>query len=149
METVFLIKPDAVRGDMTGDILQRLSQAMLRIVASKNMTLTPETVRELYSEHSARPTFEQYVQFMTSGPVVAVLLEGDLPTLIEDVRAMIGSYDPWKARPGEIRHDFGKPIEGILNVVHSSDSEDAVAREKKLFGLNNTSKGHLTKGESQ
>jgi len=123
--TFAIIKPNAVRSALVGEILRRYETARLRIVGAKLIHATPEKVAGFYAEHEGRPFFPGLVSFMASGPIVVLALEGD--NAIADVRALNGATDPAKAAPGTIRHAFG-PTMGS-NVVHSSDSPESAARE--------------------
>jgi nucleoside-diphosphate kinase len=123
--TFAIIKPNAVRSALVGEILRRYETARLRVVGMKLIHATSEKVAGFYAEHEGRPFFPGLVSFMASGPIVVLALEGD--NAIADVRALNGATDPAKAAPGTIRHAFG-PTMGS-NVVHSSDSPESAARE--------------------
>lgn len=123
--TFAIIKPNAVRSALVGEILRRYETARLRIVGAKLIHATSEKVAGFYAEHEGRPFFPGLVSFMASGPIVVLALEGE--SAIADVRALNGATDPAKAAPGTIRHAFG-PTMGS-NVVHSSDSPESAARE--------------------
>lgn len=123
--TFAIIKPNAVRSALVGEILRRYETARLRVVGMKLIHATSEKVAGFYAEHEGRPFFPGLVSFMASGPIVVLALEGD--NAIADVRALNGATDPAKAAPGTIRHAFG-PSMGS-NVVHSSDSPESAARE--------------------
>lgn len=123
--TFAIIKPNAVRSALVGEILRRYETARLRVVGMKLIHATSEKVAGFYAEHEGRPFFPGLVSFMASGPIVVLALEGE--NAIADVRALNGATDPAKAAPGTIRHAFG-PTMGS-NVVHSSDSPESAARE--------------------
>lgn len=123
--TFAIIKPNAVRSALVGEILRRYETARLRVVGMKLIHASSEKVAGFYAEHEGRPFFPGLVSFMASGPIVVLALEGD--NAIADVRALNGATDPAKAAPGTIRHAFG-PTMGS-NVVHSSDSPESAARE--------------------
>ena len=123
--TFAIIKPNAVRSTLVGEVLRRYETARLKIVGAKLVHATAEKVAGFYAEHEGRPFFAGLVKFMSSGPIVVLALEGE--NAILDVRALNGATDPVKAAPGTIRHAFG-PTMGS-NVVHSSDSAESAARE--------------------
>lgn len=123
--TFAIIKPNAVRSALVGEILRRYETARLRVVGMKLIHASSEKVAGFYAEHEGRPFFPGLVSFMASGPIVVLALEGE--NAIADVRALNGATDPAKAAPGTIRHAFG-PTMGS-NVVHSSDSPESAARE--------------------
>ncbi|HNY29342.1 MAG TPA: nucleoside-diphosphate kinase [Fibrobacteria bacterium] len=123
--TFAIVKPNAVRSALVGEILRRYETARLKIVGAKLVHASREKVAGFYAEHEGRPFFPGLVDFMSSGPILVLALEGD--NAIADVRALNGATDPAKAAPGTIRHAFG-PTMGS-NVVHSSDSPESAARE--------------------
>ncbi|MCT1641114.1 nucleoside-diphosphate kinase, partial [Dietzia cinnamea] len=128
--TFFLIKPDGVERGLTGTILSRIEAKGLRIVAMDMRRVPQETAAEHYAEHAERPFYGDLLEFITSGPVVAGVLEG--PRAIAAWRQLAGGTDPVeKAAPGSIRGDFG--LETQLNLVHGSDSEESAAREIALW----------------
>ena len=128
--TFFLIKPDGVQRGLTGTILARIEAKGLKIVAMDMRRVPQETAAEHYAEHSERPFYGALLEFITSGPVVAGVLEG--PRAIAAWRQLAGGTDPVdKAVPGSIRGDFG--LETQLNLVHGSDSEESAAREIALW----------------
>lgn len=124
-QTFAIIKPNAVRSALTGEILRRYETARFRLLAMKMVHPTLEKVAGFYAEHEGRPFFSGLCEFMSSGPIVVLALEGE--DAIAGVRALNGATDPAKAAPGTIRHAFG-PTMGS-NVVHSSDSTESAARE--------------------
>jgi nucleoside-diphosphate kinase len=127
--TLVLIKPDGVRRGVVGDVISRLERKGLTIVALELRTLAGETAEEHYGEHRERPFFGELVDFITGGPLVALVIEG--PRAIEAFRALAGATDPVKATPGTIRGDLA--LEIGENVVHGSDSPDSAKREIELF----------------
>lgn len=128
--TFFLIKPDGVERGLTGTILSRIEAKGLRIVAMDMRRVPQETAAEHYAEHAERPFYGDLLEFITSGPVVAGVLEG--PRAIAAWRQLAGGTDPVeKAAPGSIRGDFG--LETQLNLVHGSDSEESAVREIALW----------------
>jgi nucleoside-diphosphate kinase len=127
--TLILAKPDAYSRNLTGEILARFERKGLRPVALRVMTLTREHAERHYAEHAAKPFFGELVEFITSGPLVAMVLEG--PQAITAARAVIGATNPLDAAPGSIRGEFA--IETGQNLVHGSDGPDAAAREIELF----------------
>lgn len=127
--TLVLVKPDGVRRGIVGDVISRLERKGLQIVAMDLRTLPKETAEDHYGEHRDKPFFGELVDFITGGPLVALVVEG--PRAIEAFRALAGATDPVKATPGTIRGDHA--LEIGENVVHGSDSADSAAREIKLF----------------
>jgi nucleoside-diphosphate kinase len=127
--TLSIIKPDATRRNLTGQINARLEAAGLRIVAQRRMHLTRAEAEKFYAVHRARAFFNDLCTFMTTGPVVAQVLEGE--NAIARNREVMGATNPANAAPGTIRKDFGESIEA--NSVHGSDSADTAAREIAFF----------------
>ena len=127
--TLILVKPDAYASGLTGEIIARLERKGLRICALKRMELTQETAEGHYDEHRGKPFFEPLISFITSGPIVALILEGD--RAVEAARQIIGSTDPVDAAPGSIRGDYA--LETGMNLVHGSDSPEAAEREAGIF----------------
>ena len=128
-KTFVMIKPDAVKRGLIGEIVSRFERKGLKIKALKMVKLTRERAEQLYSVHRDKPFFNDLVEFITSGPVVAMVLEGD--SAISVVRLLIGSTDARKAAPGTIRGDFALDIQE--NVVHASDSPESFEREYRVF----------------
>ena len=128
-KTLILIKPDAYSRNLTGEILMRFERKGLRIVAMKLLTMSTDVAREHYAEHVERPFFSELVSFITSGPLVALVLEGEEAVIA--ARQIIGATNPLEAAPGSIRGDLA--IETGQNMVHGSDSETSAQRECKLF----------------
>ncbi len=127
--TLVMVKPDAVQRGKTGEIIGRFEKAGLRIRALKMVFLERREAEGFYQVHRARPFFTSLTQFMSSGPTVAMVLEG--PDAIARVRALMGTTDPAKAEPGTIRKDLGSSIE--QNAVHGSDSAESAAYEIPYF----------------
>lgn len=128
--TFFMIKPDGVERGLVGTIIDRIERKGLKIVAMDLRMVPQETAAAHYAEHAERPFYNDLLEFITSGPVVAGVLEG--PRAIEAWRQIAGGTDPVeKATPGTIRGDFG--LETQLNIVHGSDSDESAAREIGLW----------------
>jgi nucleoside-diphosphate kinase len=127
--TLILVKPDAFARSLTGEIIARFERKGLRIVALKHMTVTRELAEQHYAEHSERPFFGELVEFITSAPLVAMVLEGK--EAVRAARQVIGATDPLEAAPGSVRGDFATEVG--QNMVHGSDSADSAARESSLF----------------
>ena len=127
--TLSIIKPDATRRSITGKINARFEEAGLRIVAQKRLQLTRERAEAFYAVHKERPFFGSLCDFMTSGPVVVQVLEGD--NAVERNREIMGATNPADAAPGTIRADFAESIEA--NSVHGSDAPETAAQEIAFF----------------
>ena len=127
--TFSIIKPDATKRNITGKIIDRLEEAGLRVVASKRLHMTREQAEGFYAVHKERPFFSDLCTFMTSGPVVVQVLEGE--NAIAKNREVMGATNPKDAAPGTIRADFAESIEA--NSVHGSDSPETAAQEIKYF----------------
>ena len=127
--TLVLVKPDGVARGLVGQVIARLEAKGLRLVAADLRTLTVEVAQEHYAEHRERPFFGSLVEFITGGPLLALVVEG--PRAIEAFRALAGATDPVKAAPGTIRGDFALEVQD--NIVHGSDSPESAAREAALF----------------
>jgi len=127
--TLILVKPDAFARGLTGEIVARFEHKGLRIIALRHMTLARDLAESHYAEHSERPFFGELVDFITSGPLVAMVLEG--PDAVRAARQVIGATNPLEATTGSIRGDFA--IQMGANMVHGSDSTDSAAREAGLF----------------
>ncbi len=127
--TLVLVKPDGVARGLAGQVVARLEAKGLRLVAAELRTLTTEVAEEHYGEHRERPFFGSLVEFITSAPLLALVVEG--PRAIEAFRALAGATDPVKAAPGTIRGDFALEVQS--NIVHGSDSPESAAREIALF----------------
>jgi len=127
--TFSIIKPDATARNITGKILEKLESGGLRVVAQKRISMTREQAEGFYAEHSERPFFGSLCDFMTSGPVVVQVLEGE--DAIARNREVMGATDPAEAADGTIRKDLGESKE--RNSAHGSDSPDSAAREIAFF----------------
>jgi nucleoside-diphosphate kinase len=127
--TLILVKPDAFARGLTGEILARFERKGLKLVALRHMTVTRELAERHYAEHAERPFFGELVEFITSGPIVAMVLEGK--DAVKAARQVIGATDPLEAATGSIRGDFA--VEMGKNMVHGSDSPESAAREAALF----------------
>ncbi|NPV42380.1 MAG: nucleoside-diphosphate kinase [Firmicutes bacterium] len=130
METTFvMIKPDGVKRRIVGEIIHRLEKKGLEIVDIKLLSLSKELAEEHYSEHKGKEFFDQLIEYITSGPVIAMVVKGN--NAIQAVRQLMGNTDPIKAAPGTIRGDYGLTIRE--NLVHGSDSLESSKREISLF----------------
>ncbi|MEB3816739.1 MAG: nucleoside-diphosphate kinase [Desulfurococcales archaeon] len=127
-KTLVLVKPDGVKRGLVGEIISRFERKGLKLRALKMLWMTREQAMEFYSVHKDKPFFEDLVKFITSGPIVAMVLEGD--SAIDVVRLMIGATDGRKAQPGTIRGDYALSIQE--NVVHASDSKESFEREFRV-----------------
>jgi len=128
-QTLILVKPDAFARGLTGEIIARFERKGLRIAALRQMTVDTELAQRHYEEHEGKPFFSDLVEFITSGPLVAMVLEGE--EVGPAARQVIGATNPLEASPGSIRGDFA--IEVGQNLVHGSDSPESAAREVSLF----------------
>jgi nucleoside-diphosphate kinase len=127
--TLSILKPDATRRNLTGAINDRFEKAGLRIVAQKRLQLTTETAGQFYAVHKERPFYNDLVSFMSSGPVVVQVLEGE--GAVAKNRDIMGATNPVNAAAGTIRKDFAESIEA--NSVHGSDSAETAAQEIAFF----------------
>ena len=127
--TLILVKPDAFERRLTGEILARFERKGLTIVAMRHMTVDRELAERHYAEHAEKPFFGDLVDFITGGPLVALVLEGH--EAVTAARQVIGATNPLEAAPGSIRGDFA--IEVGQNMVHGSDSPESGEREAELF----------------
>jgi nucleoside-diphosphate kinase len=127
--TLILVKPDAFERGLTGEIVARFERKGLRIVALKHMTVDDALARRHYAEHEDKPFFGELVEFITSAPLVAMVLEGD--EAVTAARQVIGATNPLEASPGSIRGDFAIAVG--QNMVHGSDSAESAKREVELF----------------
>ena len=127
--TLILVKPDGVARGLVGEVISRLEAKGLRLVAAELRTISRETAETHYAEHRERPFFGSLVEFITGGPLLALVAEG--PRAVEAFRALAGATDPVKAAPGTIRGDFALEVQN--NIVHGSDSDESAEREVKLF----------------
>jgi nucleoside-diphosphate kinase len=127
--TLILVKPDAFARGLTGEILARFERKGLRIVALKHLHVTEDLAKRHYAEHEGKPFFGELVTFITSAPLVALVLEGH--EAVVAARQVIGATNPLEAAPGSIRGDFA--LEVGQNMVHGSDSNESAEREVGLF----------------
>src|SRR3712207_5416250 len=127
--TLILVKPDAFARGLTGEILARFERKGLRIVALKHMQVTEDLAQRHYAEHEGKAFFGELVEFITSGPLVAMVLEGH--DAVTAARQVIGATNPLDATTGSIRGDFA--LEVGKNMVHGSDSDESAEREEELF----------------
>jgi nucleoside-diphosphate kinase len=128
--SLLLVKPDAVERNLAGQIIARIEAARFKILAMKMVELTYEKAREFYAVHEGRPFLDELCNFMSSGPIIAMVLESDGDTVAK-VRSFVGATDPAKAAPGTIRHDFALSL--TRNSVHASDGEDTAKTEISFF----------------
>ena len=128
-QTFSMIKPDAVQRNLVGEIIGRFEKKGLKLAALKLLSINNELAERHYAEHVGKPFFKDLVSFITSGPVVAMVWEGQ--NAIQVVRTMMGKTDPQEALPGTIRGDFG--LFTGNNIVHGSDSPESASREINLF----------------
>ena len=127
--TLILVKPDAVRRNLIGDVISRIERKGLKVVAMDLRTVDREAAQAHYAEHAEKSFFADVVEFITGGPVVALVAEGE--RAIEAFRALAGATDPVKALPGTIRGDYALAV--AQNIVHGSDSPESAEREIKIF----------------
>ena len=127
--TLVLLKPDAIQRGLVGEIMSRLERKGLKFVAVKLMVISQELTRRHYADHVGKPFFEGLVEFITSGPIIAAVVEGH--NAVEVVRGFMGATDPRDAAPGTIRGDLALSIG--LNLIHGSDSKESATREVGLF----------------
>lgn len=127
--TYAMVKPDGVKRGLTGEIIRRIEQKGFRIVGLKQLVISRETAEEHYGEHKGKPFYEGLVNFITSGPVVAMVLEGE--NAILEWRKMMGATNPKDAAPGTIRGDFATILDE--NVAHGSDAPETAEREIGIF----------------
>ena len=132
-ETLILVKPDGVARGLTGEILRRIEAKGYDIVALAQRTATAEELAAHYAEHEGKPFYEPLLEFMMSGPSVAIRLAGN--RVIEGFRSLAGTTDPTTAAPGTIRGDFGRDwgLKVQQNLVHGSDSPESAARELGIW----------------
>src|SRR2546423_3962546 len=127
--TLILAKPDAFARNLTGEIIARFERKGLRLIALRLMTMDRGLAARHYAEHEGKPFYEELVSFITSGPLVAMVLEGD--QAVEAARQVIGATNPLQATTGSIRGDYAIAVG--QNMVHGSDSTESAAREVSLF----------------
>jgi nucleoside-diphosphate kinase len=127
--TLILVKPDAFARGLTGEIIARFERKGLKIVALQHMTMSEDMAKRHYAEHEGKPFFGELVEFIVSGPLVAMVLEGD--QAVTAARQVIGATNPLEAAPGSIRGDFAIAVG--QNMVHGSDAPESAEREAALF----------------
>ncbi len=127
--TFVMVKPDGVERGVIGEVISRLERKGLKIVAMKMLKIEDSLAKEHYAEHKEKPFFDALVSYITSGPVVAMVVEGK--NVIKVVRTLVGTTNPIEANPGTIRGDFGMDLG--RNIIHASDSEKSAQREISLF----------------
>lgn len=128
-KTFIMVKPDGVQRGLIGEIVKRFEEKGFKLAGAKLMQVSEELAKEHYKEHEERPFFGELVEFITSGPVFAMVWEGE--NVIITARNMIGATNPEDATPGSIRGDFAVTVG--KNIIHGSDSEESAAREINLF----------------
>jgi nucleoside-diphosphate kinase len=124
-----MVKPDGVRRGLVGEVISRIERKTLHIVDLRMLVIDKELASRHYEEHREKPFFDELVSFITSGPVVAMVVEGEDAVIV--LRTLMGATDPKKAAPGTIRGDYGLAI--TENIVHGSDSPESAKRELELF----------------
>jgi nucleoside-diphosphate kinase len=127
--TLILVKPDAFARSLTGEIIARFERKGLRLAALRQLVMERGLAERHYAEHEGKPFYAELVSFITSGPLVAMVLEGE--RAVEAARQVIGATDPLQAAPGSIRGDFATSVG--QNMVHGSDSQESAGREVGLF----------------
>jgi nucleoside-diphosphate kinase len=127
--SLILVKPDAFARRLTGEIIARFERKGLTIIAMKHMTITTQLAEQHYAEHAEKPFFGDLVEFITGGPLVALVLEGY--EAVTAARQVIGATNPLEAAPGSIRGEHGLEVQ--TNLVHGSDSNESATRETALF----------------
>jgi nucleoside-diphosphate kinase len=127
--TLILVKPDAFSRGLTGEVIARFERKGLRIVALKHMVVERDLAERHYDEHREKPFFGELVEFITGGPLVAMVLEGY--EAVTAARQVIGATNPLEAAPGSLRGDYGLEVQ--TNLVHGSDSPESAKREIELF----------------
>jgi|SRR5690625_3186301 len=128
-KTFIMVKPDGVQRGLIGEIVKRFESKGFKLVGAKLMSVSDDLAKEHYKEHVERPFFGELVDFITSGPVFAMVWEGE--NVITTARNMIGATNPEDATPGSIRGDYGVTVG--KNIIHGSDSEESAEREINLF----------------
>ena len=127
--TLILVKPDAFERGLTGEVIARFEQKGLRIAALRQLTADESIANEHYAEHTEKPFFGELVEFITRGPLVAMVLEGN--EAVAAARQLIGATNPLEAAPGSIRGDFATEV--TFNLVHGSDSDESAEREISIW----------------
>jgi nucleoside-diphosphate kinase len=128
-QTFVMVKPDGVRRHLVGEVIRRIETKGYQLKEMKLFTIDDSLAKKHYAEHSEKPFFTELVSFITSGPVVAMLVEGS--DAVKGMRSLMGATDPVEAAPGSIRGDFASEI--TENIVHGSDSPESAEREINLF----------------
>ena len=129
MKTFFMIKPDGVQRNLVGEIISRVEAKGFSITKIRMMTISKELAEQHYGEHKDKPFFNDLVSFITSGPVVAMQVEGE--NVVLQIRNLMGATNPSESTPGSIRGDLATELD--KNVVHGSDSDESAERELELF----------------
>ena len=129
MKTFFMIKPDGVQRNLVGEIISRVEAKGFSITKIKMMTISKELAEQHYGEHKDKPFFNDLVSFITSGPVVAMQVEGE--NVVLQIRNLMGATNPSESTPGSIRGDLATELD--KNVVHGSDTDESAERELSLF----------------
>ena len=129
MKTFFMVKPDGVKRNLIGEVISRVEKEGFQITKVKMMDISEELAKEHYGEHADKPFFKDLVSFITSGPVVAMEVQGE--DVVSEIRRIMGATNPSDADPGTIRADLATKLEE--NVVHGSDSPESAERELSLF----------------
>lgn len=127
-QTLFIVKPDAVARKLTGQIISRFESKGFKFVKLKMFTFTKAQAQEFYSVHNTKPFFGELMEFITSGPVVAAVIEGN--NAVATTRLLVGATKSYEAAPGSIRGDFGLGISD--NIIHASDSKENFEKEAKV-----------------
>lgn len=127
--TLVLVKPDGVRRGLIGEVISRIEAKKLQIIDMRMLIVDRELSQQHYAEHLEKPFYPELEEFITSGPIVAMAVQGEEAVAV--VRALMGTTDPKKAAPGTLRGDFG--LEVTENIVHGSDSPESAKRELDLF----------------
>ncbi len=131
--TLILVKPDGVRRSLVGEVVRRVEAKGYQVVGLKMITPTREILEKHYAEHAGKPFYEPLLEFMLSGPIVAMIAEGQ--RVIEGFRKLAGTTDPTTAEPGTIRGDLARDMgtKVVQNIVHGSDSPESATREIAIF----------------
>ena len=131
--TLILVKPDGVRRGLVGEVIRRIESKGYKIVALRMLTADKDLLANHYAEHQGKPFYEPLLEFMSSGPIVAMIAEGQ--RVIEGFRSLAGATDPTLASPGSIRGDLARDqgAKVVQNIVHGSDSVEVAQREIKIF----------------
>jgi nucleoside-diphosphate kinase len=127
--TLILVKPDAFERGLTGEVIARFERKGLRLVAMKQMQVDDQIANVHYAEHAEKPFFDELVEFITGGPLVAMVMDGT--DAVEAARQVIGATNPIEAAPGSIRGDFATEV--TFNLVHGSDSDESAEREIEIW----------------